>query len=152
MAQHIAVCSWAESCRDRVVLAAGDVSEYAILTLEADGWIVRQVQAVRNPSMRDDGKYPARFWAVYSKLHVFGLTEYDKGEHCVPWLRLSCACVSQWHALKLYGTCSYLPRCRHHRNSQNRRSIWLPRLLCHTEALRALQLWCHGNLTIERSV
>ena len=47
--------------------------------MEADGWLVRKVEAVNNPSMRDDGKFPARFWAVYSKLHVFGLTEYQKG-------------------------------------------------------------------------
>jgi hypothetical protein len=64
-----------------VVIAAGDVSEYATVTLQADGWVVHKVEAVSNPSMRDDGKFPARFWAVYSKLYVFGLTEYEKGVH-----------------------------------------------------------------------
>lgn len=62
-----------------VVLAAGDISEYATLTLQADGWTVHQVDAVDNPSTRGDGSYPDRFYAVYSKLHVFGLQKYEKG-------------------------------------------------------------------------
>jgi hypothetical protein len=61
------------------VLAAGVLSDYAVETLQMDGWLVRDVPAVQNPSMRDDGKFPARFHAVYSKLHVFGMTEYEKG-------------------------------------------------------------------------
>lgn len=67
-------------CRDMVVLAAGDISEYATLTLKADGWYVHQVDAVDNPGMRGDGKFPERFYAVYSKLHVFGLQKYEKGK------------------------------------------------------------------------
>lgn len=61
-----------------VVLAAGDISEYATLTLQADGWNVQQVEAVDNPG-KEDGTYPERFYAVYSKLYVFGLQKYEKG-------------------------------------------------------------------------
>lgn len=84
--------TWLTFCRDRVVLAAGDVSEYATLTLQADGWLVHKVEAVNNPSMRDDGKFPTRFWAVYSKLHVFGLTEYEKGVLLHVCGQLHCVC------------------------------------------------------------
>lgn len=62
-----------------MVLAAGDISEFATQTLQADGWSVHQVDAVENPSMRGDGSYPERFYAVYSKLYVFGLQKYEKG-------------------------------------------------------------------------
>jgi alpha-N-acetylglucosamine transferase len=62
-----------------VVITAGGISDYAKLTLRNDGWIVQEVEAVQNPSMRDDGQYPARFWAVYTKLNVFNMVEYDKG-------------------------------------------------------------------------
>jgi hypothetical protein len=67
-----------------VIIAAGDISEYALVTLQADGWKVMQVDPVQNPSMRDDGKYPERFWAVYTKLHVFGMAQYDTGTPALP--------------------------------------------------------------------
>ena len=71
-------------CRDMVVMAAGSVSEYTTETLQKDGWKVHRVEAVQNPNMRDDGKYPARFWAVYTKLNVFNLIQYRKGASAAP--------------------------------------------------------------------
>ena len=65
--------------RDMVVITAGEVSEYARGTLVADGWKVKEVEPVLNPNMRDDGQFPARFWAVYTKLNVFNMSEYKKG-------------------------------------------------------------------------
>jgi hypothetical protein len=85
-------------CRDMVVITIGDISEYSKTTLLNDGWRVREVETVQNPSMRDDGHYPARFWAVYTKINVFNMTEYRKGAHrivvtvfvaCVHVLRVS---------------------------------------------------------------
>lgn len=96
-------------CRDRVVLVAGEVSEYATMTLKEDGWIVRPVDAVDNPSMRDDGKFPARFWAVYSKLHVFGLTDYEKGMD----LPAQCLTAVWVQNLDSLSSCSNLSRCGH---------------------------------------
>lgn len=75
------------ACRDKVVIITGDFSQSAIRTLELDGWLVHKAQTVQNPRKRDDGQYPARFWAVYTKLNVFGLTQYHKGGHtCAPLL------------------------------------------------------------------
>jgi hypothetical protein len=67
------------SCRDMVVIAAGETSEFAKRTLELDGWQVLPATTVQNPNMRDDGKYPARFWAVYTKIIVFNMLDYEKG-------------------------------------------------------------------------
>lgn len=62
-----------------VVIVAGDLSDYATKTLELDGWKVFKAETLENPNMRDDGKYPPRFWAVYTKLNVFNMVQYEKG-------------------------------------------------------------------------
>lgn len=68
-----------------VAITAGGLSEFASETLRLDGWRVKEVDTVMNPNTRDDGKYPARFWAVYTKLNVFNLVEYEKGAPELRW-------------------------------------------------------------------
>ncbi len=48
---------------------------------------VRRVDAIRNPGMWQAGgsgggaqkAFPPRFWAVYTKLAIFNMTEYSRG-------------------------------------------------------------------------
>lgn len=66
--------------RDMVVLVAGPISAAASRTLSLDGWIVRHVDVLPNPGRGpQQGGFPARFWAVYTKLEVFALEQYSKG-------------------------------------------------------------------------
>lgn len=62
-----------------VVIAAGQLSQYAVDTLTKDGWIVKVADPVDNPNTRDDHQFPARFYAVYTKLNVFNMVEYETG-------------------------------------------------------------------------
>lgn len=51
-------------------------------TLVNEGWEVRHVGVVQNPgtwTAKAQTGYPPRFWAVYTKLMVFNLTEYSTG-------------------------------------------------------------------------
>ena len=70
-------------CRDMVAITTGGLPASDVKTLKKDGWKVHSVKAVQNPNMRDDRKYPARFWAVYTKLNVFNLVQYSKGAQSV---------------------------------------------------------------------
>jgi hypothetical protein len=76
-----------------VAITAGDLPDHAAKTLTKDGWKVHSVDAVQNPNMRDDRKYPARFWAVYTKLNVFNLVNYEKGAFL---LRTRCTGPCWW--------------------------------------------------------
>lgn len=76
------------------MIAAGEISEFAKRTLEVDGWQVLPATTVQNPNMRDDGEYPARFWAVYTKITVFNMLEYDKGAILPPDDMIACV---GWH-------------------------------------------------------
>mmetsp|Transcript_12654 Transcript_12654/g.35603 ORF Transcript_12654/g.35603 Transcript_12654/m.35603 type:complete len:654 (-) Transcript_12654:245-2206(-) len=68
------------STMDMVALVTG-ISSSSQQTLAQDGWIVKPVDLVQNPGTGPTKKgragYPPRFWAVYTKLLVFGLTEYS---------------------------------------------------------------------------
>lgn len=75
-------------CRDLVVLVAGPLSRDSEDTLVNEGWTVRHVDPIRNPGMWRLGNggggggqpaFPPRFWAVYTKLAIFNMTEYEKG-------------------------------------------------------------------------
>ena len=69
-------------CRDLVVLVTGNVSSSTVETLRSDGWRVRPVGTIQNPgrwTQTSRHKFPARFWAVYTKLLIFNLTEYERG-------------------------------------------------------------------------
>lgn len=70
-----------------MVLLAGSLSSDSEDTLVNEGWNVRHVDAIRNPGMwrargaDGSGKaFPPRFWAVYTKLAIFNMTEYSKRE------------------------------------------------------------------------
>lgn len=68
------------TCRDRVLMVAGELSPPSQATLTADGWILQPVPTIHNPGTwtRGDGRaFPQRFWAVYSKLALFNLTQYE---------------------------------------------------------------------------
>jgi hypothetical protein len=66
-----------------VVLLAGPLSTDSEDTLINEGWNVRHVDAIRNPGMwhgSGGAAFPPRFWAVYTKLAIFNMTEYSQGE------------------------------------------------------------------------
>lgn len=74
---HLSLCS------DMVALVAGSASESTIETLTMDGWKVHRVEAITNPGLWSQSnlhgkKFPARFWAVYTKLLIWSLTEYGR--------------------------------------------------------------------------
>lgn len=83
-----------ETQEDLVVIIAGEIHPKHVKSLEMDGWRVKPVDAIANPgrwtfsSERLDeqpdykAKYPERFWAVYTKLLIFNLTEYEQGGFC----------------------------------------------------------------------
>ncbi len=51
-------------------------------TLRNDGWKVRRVDALPNPgrwTQDAELRFPPRFWAVYTKLLIFNMTEYARG-------------------------------------------------------------------------
>lgn len=64
-----------------------------------------QVDAVQNPGLwtgTASGSFPPRFWAVYTKLLVFNLTQYERGtglrdEHALSWA------MEGLHAFKEHG-------------------------------------------------
>ena len=70
-----------------MLLCTEDISPAAQNVLAADGWDVRLVPTISNPGRwsrpapRQAAKYPAHFWAVYTKLHIFNLVEYERGIH-----------------------------------------------------------------------
>lgn len=73
------------ACRDLVAIVAGNVSSVAIATLVTDGFKVLRSQTVANPGLWSQGnvhgsKFPARFWGVYTKLLIFNMTQYERGE------------------------------------------------------------------------
>lgn len=43
--------------------------------MQADGWIVEKISLLSNPNQ----VRPKRFWGVYTKLKVFNMTKYKKG-------------------------------------------------------------------------
>ena len=65
-----------------MVLTAGDLSVDGEDTLVNEGWEVRRVAPIRNPGLWTGSsakRYPPRFWAVYTKLLIFNLTDYNTG-------------------------------------------------------------------------
>ncbi|CAD7695590.1 unnamed protein product [Ostreobium quekettii] len=64
---------------DRVVLVTGDISQTSLKTLASDGWRVKKVETVSNPAKGPHpGGFPKRFWAVYTKLSIFNMVEYER--------------------------------------------------------------------------
>jgi hypothetical protein len=59
----------------RVALVTDDVSAAARARLVAEGWLLRDVQPIRNPTA---DRLAPRFANVFTKLRVWGLTEYEK--------------------------------------------------------------------------
>ncbi|KAG8380698.1 hypothetical protein BUALT_Bualt06G0043000 [Buddleja alternifolia] len=64
------------STKDMVALVSDGVSDYAKNLLQADGWIVNTISLLENPNQ----VRPTRFWGVYTKLKIFNMTNYKKGE------------------------------------------------------------------------
>jgi hypothetical protein len=91
--------------RDMVVLLAGPISAAASRTLSLDGWIVRHVDVLPNPGRGpQQGGFPARFWAVYTKLEVFALEQYSKGG----WQYSSAGCICWSSAARVHVRCVLL--------------------------------------------
>ena len=44
--------------------------------MQADGWIVKTISLLENPNQIR----PTRFWGVYTKLKIFDMTDYKKGD------------------------------------------------------------------------
>ena len=64
------------------MLCAGELSMDSEDTLVNEGWEVRHVGVVHNPgtwTAKAQTAYPTRFWAVYTKLMIFNLTEFSTG-------------------------------------------------------------------------
>jgi hypothetical protein len=49
---------------------------------QADGWIVNRITLLENPNQ----VRPKRFWGVYTKLKIFNMTSYKKGNISVRFL------------------------------------------------------------------
>ncbi|KAG6434229.1 hypothetical protein SASPL_105852 [Salvia splendens] len=64
------------STKDMVALVSDGVSDYAKKLLQADGWIVKTISLLENPNQIR----PTRFWGVYTKLKIFDMTDYKKGD------------------------------------------------------------------------
>lgn len=47
--------------------------------MQADGWIVTPISLLQNPNQ----VRPTRFWGVYTKLKIFNMTDYKKGNATV---------------------------------------------------------------------
>ncbi|KAJ0731683.1 putative glucuronosyltransferase [Helianthus annuus] len=67
------------STKDMVVLVSDGVSDYAKTLLQADGWIVTPISLLENPNQ----VRPTRFWGVYTKLRIFNMTDYEKGDFLI---------------------------------------------------------------------
>lgn len=71
-----------KTTRDMIALVTRQVSREMQETLRLDGWEVRRVEEVENPGQWEQGnaagRFPKRFWAVYTKLMVFSLDEYER--------------------------------------------------------------------------
>jgi alpha-N-acetylglucosamine transferase len=65
------------SGESRVVMATSDVSPPMRQRFAAEGWIVRDVDPVANPSPESSRLFP-RFEQTFTKLRAWELTEYDK--------------------------------------------------------------------------
>ena len=55
-----------------IILGVG-VGEYFV---QAGGWIVEPISLLANPNQ----VRPKRFWGVYTKLKIFNMTNYKKGD------------------------------------------------------------------------
>ena len=44
--------------------------------MQADAWIVKTISLLENPNQIR----PTRFWGVYTKLKIFDMTDYKKGD------------------------------------------------------------------------
>ena len=65
-----------------MVLTAGELSVDGEDTLVNEGWEVRRVAPINNPgtwTSTSGKRFPPRFWAVYTKLLIFNLTDYNTG-------------------------------------------------------------------------
>mmetsp|Transcript_45716 Transcript_45716/g.97999 ORF Transcript_45716/g.97999 Transcript_45716/m.97999 type:complete len:636 (+) Transcript_45716:576-2483(+) len=67
------------STHDLVVLHTDEVCDAALELLRTCGWILKKVEHVRAAeSLFQEGCLQMRFANVFTKLHVFGLTDYSK--------------------------------------------------------------------------
>ena len=68
------------------LLVTPDVPSNAYRSLAAAGWQVLPVRAVSNPGKwmphgsQASSKFPSQFRSVYTKLHVFNMTQYSRGD------------------------------------------------------------------------
>lgn len=56
-------------------LLLNDIGEF-LVSMQADGWIVEEITLLANPNQ----VRPKRFWGVYTKLKIFNMTRYKKGD------------------------------------------------------------------------
>jgi len=57
------------------VILTVDLVDLCLNLLKADGWIVELISLLANPNR----VRPKRFWGVYTKLKIFNMTDYKKG-------------------------------------------------------------------------
>lgn len=65
-----------------ILLLFGLVLKLPLLNFQADGWIVNHITLLANPNQ----VRPKRFWGVYTKLKIFNMTTYKKGNISVSFL------------------------------------------------------------------
>lgn len=53
--------------------------------MQADGWIVNTISLLENPNQIR----PTRFWGVYTKLKIFNMTNYKKGDSYIYAVKFS---------------------------------------------------------------
>jgi hypothetical protein len=121
---RVSPLSATDAGRDLVVLAAGELSVDGEDTLVNEGWEVRRVTPINNPGTWTGSsakRFPPRFWAVYTKLLIFNLTDYNTGarpplapvrftaDHGT-WSTSDTA-VARWQACMLTGPCAEAKAC-----------------------------------------
>ena len=69
-----------------LLLVTPDVPRHTHRSLTAVGWQVLPVEALQNPGKwvphgsQASSKFPSHFRSVYTKLHIFNMTQYSRGD------------------------------------------------------------------------
>ena len=103
-------------CREMLLMVTPDVPPCSHAPLRSVGWRLAPVQAVSNPGrwspygVQPPAKFPKQFAAVYTKLLLFNMTQYDRSGP-----RLCSGPQAPWqpHADPGCAACSRLPGHRH---------------------------------------
>lgn len=66
-----------KTMKDRVAMCTDNVHDETKKTLQADGWVIKNVSMIPNPCMGNTFM-ANHFYGTYSKLHAWNLTEYER--------------------------------------------------------------------------